>query len=159
MSQNSAPKIRIQYSSYFATFFKVWKLALWELRIRALNDRFRQSVIAGEIFITRSVQALAPEEQEQLIAKIRVYKAFKKGNAPCGGHDYDRHDFGSTEQKGIEYCWTINYYNHDFSGVGENPGDAEETQRVLAVMQLKEYVQNRYNTDDLRFLRDFVRMK
>jgi hypothetical protein len=129
-------------------------LTLQELRVRDLNDRFRQSCNADEIFITRSVQKLPPEEREQLVGTIRAYKAFKKEDDP-----YGRNDSGSIKQNGVEYFWTINYYNRYFSGAGAEPSDTEQAQRILAIMQMREYGQNRYNTDAPFFLRGFVRMK
>jgi hypothetical protein len=151
MSQRTASKIRLRYASYFATFFKAWKLALQALRIRAINDRLRQSGEGGETFISRGVQELPPEAQKQLFEKIRAYKGFK--NDP-----YGEHDFGCLEQNGATYYWMINYYDADLSGAGGDPCDAEGTQRILAIMQMRDFVQNQYNTNDLRFLRGFVRM-
>ncbi len=104
-------------------------------RIRALNDAFRNTLQGGRVYMTRGVDALAPDVKLLALDKVKSFDAFTGDNDPHG-----EHDFGAFEIEGHKLFWKIDYYDQRDPDLGaENPADAATTQRVLTLMLADEY--------------------
>jgi len=113
------------------------------LKIRRLNDRFRQgdATVPGEVYITCGLQALAEEgvdcsfkDTTELISIVKTYGAFNKDNDP-----HSEHDFGSFEYKGETCFWKIDTYDHALKYAAPDPTDPKLSKRVLTIMLASEY--------------------
>ena len=51
-------------------------------RIRALNDRFRTTLIGGRVMATAGVAALGAGRVQRLLARVRAFDAFDRDNDP-----------------------------------------------------------------------------
>ena len=102
--------------------------------IRALNDSFRQTFIGGRVMKTDGVATLAEEVQQKLIAEVKVFSKFEKGNDP-----YGEHDFGSIKLEGATFFWKIDYYDLAMSQGSVDPANEAATIRVLTIMCADEY--------------------
>src|SRR5687767_11105679 len=58
------------------------------VRIRTLNDVFRQTFIGGTVTLTSGVAALPPEHQAKVLTAIRTFTEFDEGNDPHREHDF-----------------------------------------------------------------------
>ena len=103
-------------------------------KIAALNDAFRRSGQGGQIVATQGVAALPPEEQQALLAKVRLFDEFNQASDP-----YGEHEFGAIEHSGEKYFWKIDYYDKNREYGSEDPADPEQTTRVMTIMQAHEY--------------------
>jgi hypothetical protein len=103
-------------------------------RIRALNDRFRQSGSGGRVMITAGVAALGESAVQEALAAVRAFAAFGPDNDPHG-----EHDFGSFEVGGRRLFWKIDYYDAALAAGSPDPSDPAVTTRVLTVMLVEEY--------------------
>ncbi len=103
-------------------------------KIRTLNDSFRQTFIGGRVMKTEGVAALDDEVQHKLIAEVKAFSKFEKGNDP-----YGEHDFGTIKLEGTTYFWKIDYYDMAMSRGSVDPADEEATMRVLTMMCADEY--------------------
>lgn len=104
--------------------------------IRALNDALRARAglpffgrSQDRILITQGIAALAPQDQIEIVAKVRAFEDFSDDNDPHG-----EHDFGSFEHGGETIFWKIDYYDAALEQGSEDPADAEETARVLTIL-------------------------
>lgn len=104
------------------------------IRIRALNDVFRQTFIGGRVAMTRGVADLPETDQAVVLGKVRLFTAFTQDNDPHG-----EHDFGAIEHAGVRYFWKIDYYDAACAFGSENPADPKVTTRVLTIMRADEY--------------------
>ncbi len=106
------------------------------LRIRELNDAFRQTLIAdhGHVLITRGVAALPDADQRAVIRQVQTFTAFTPDNDPHG-----EHDFGAFDHVGTRYFWKIDYYDLACGQASPDPSDPAVTCRVLTVMRADEY--------------------
>ncbi|MFD1510431.1 DUF3768 domain-containing protein [Lacimonas salitolerans] len=59
-------------------------------KIRALNDRARQSFTGCRVLITRGIAALGEAAVGEILAAVRSFDQFTADNDP-----YSEHDFGS----------------------------------------------------------------
>ncbi len=105
-----------------------------QLRIRTLNDAFRTSFIGGRVLITPGIQALEESALQELVQKIQCFSDFTTDNDP-----YGEHDFGAVELDRLRAFWKIDYYDKSMTFGSANPGDPEQTMRVLTVMLAEEY--------------------
>jgi Protein of unknown function (DUF3768) len=103
-------------------------------KIRTLNDSFRQTFIGGRVMKTDGVAALDEEVQQKLIAEVKAFNRFEKGNDP-----YGEHDFGSIKLNGTTFFWKIDYYDLAMSQHSVDPANNEATLRVLTIMCADEY--------------------
>jgi Protein of unknown function (DUF3768) len=103
-------------------------------KIRALNDSFRQTFIGGRVMKTDGVAALDEEVQLRLIAEVKTFNKFEKGNDP-----YGEHDFGSIKLEGATFFWKIDYFDWAMSQGSVDPANAEAAMRVLTIMCADEY--------------------
>ncbi|MBG52195.1 MAG: hypothetical protein CML99_07225 [Rhodobiaceae bacterium] len=102
--------------------------------IALLNDKFRKSFNGGTVYITSSVQAFGSEFVEQVLGAVRAYNAF----AECDDL-HQEHDFGSLTILGQQVFWKIDCYDSSEKYQSCDPGNLEETQRVLTVMLPSDY--------------------
>lgn len=105
-----------------------------KLRIRTLNDAFRTSFIGGRVLITPGIQALEESVLQKLVQNIQCFSDFTPDNDP-----YGEHDFGAVELDGLRAFWKIDYYDKSMTFRSANPGDPEQTTRVLTLMLVEEY--------------------
>ena len=113
------------------------------LKIAILNDACRQYVmmpISGkpevpcQIYMTRGVMSLSPEDQIIIAAKVRDYNDFTEDNDPHG-----EHDFGAFNHNGQKIFWKIDYYDQDVKYGSDDPADVACTTRVLTIMLAEDY--------------------
>jgi hypothetical protein len=98
-------------------------------RIRALNDRFRQTMTGGRFMMTAGVSALGAERVARLVQSVRAFNTFSADNDPHG-----EHDFGAIDDNGERFFWKIDYYDLSMEFHSEDAADASKTVRVLTVM-------------------------
>lgn len=104
------------------------------IKIRELNDEFRQTFIGGRVLITSAVAALPSRARATLLHLVRAFSDFE-----FGGDPYGEHDFGSVQIENGRYFWKIDYYSPDLKAGSEDPSDRCRTTRVLTVMEAQEY--------------------
>lgn len=106
--------------------------------IAALNDLFRKSLGAAEVFrscpgilnLTPEVSDLTNHDRRKLLEEVIAFDQFKEGNDP-----YGEHDFGALG----EYFWKIDYYNATLDGHADDPANVNTCRRVLTIMHRSEY--------------------
>jgi len=103
-------------------------------RIRALNDDFRRTFVAGLVMITAGVEAMPADQRKSLLAKVRAFDAFTEDNDPHG-----EHDFGAIDEGGVRYFWKIDYYDRATEFGSPDPADPAVTTRVLTILRADEY--------------------
>jgi hypothetical protein len=103
-------------------------------KIRDLNDAFRRSFAAGNVYLTRGVAALPEPERAAIMGRVRAFDAFTADNDP-----YGEHDFGSFEHGGRKIFWKVDCYDCALNQGSPNPADPSVTSRVLTVMLAEEY--------------------
>jgi len=104
-----------------------------------LNDRFRSMIqipqfgdqeIRGTYLITRGIAELSPEDQIEIIAKVRNFDTFNEANDPFGDHS-----FGDIDHPGVgKILWKIDIYDATMTFGAEDPMDVENSVRVLTIM-------------------------
>ena len=102
--------------------------------IRALNDRFRQSLRGGMLVMTSGVIALGQERQLKILEAVARFDSFDEDNDP-----YGEHDFGALEVEGERLFFKIDYYDQSLSAHSSDPSDETVTKRVLTIMLAGEY--------------------
>ena len=102
--------------------------------IAKLNDAFRQTFRGGRVMKTDGVDTLSDEVQQKLIAEVKAFSKFEKGNDP-----YCEHDFGSIKLDGATFFWKIDYYDLAMSQGSVDPANDDATVRVLTIMCANEY--------------------
>lgn len=105
-----------------------------QIKIRDLNDQFRQTGHGGRILFTSGSRALGPTAVPDIIRLIKDFKDFTEDNDP-----YGEHDFGAFRYRGAKLFWKIDYYSPDLRSGSPNPADPAATVRVLTVMLATEY--------------------
>ena len=103
-------------------------------RIRELNDTFRMTFTGGRVMMTREVNELEAETKAKLVAAVRSFDRFDKGNDPHG-----EHDFGSVEIDGEKFFFKIDYYDLAMNQHSVDATNPEATMRVLTIMRADEY--------------------
>lgn len=106
--------------------------------IAALNDLFRKSLGAAEVFrscpgiinLTPEVADLTNHDRRKLLEELIAFDSWPEGNDP-----YGEHDFGAIG----EYFWKIDYYNRTLDGGADDPADTATCRRVLTLMHRSEY--------------------
>lgn len=105
------------------------------IKIRSLNDSFRQTLVfGGTVLLTPGVTSLPIERQAQLLELVRTFDRFTRGNDPHG-----EHDFGSIELDATRYFFKIDYYDLAGRFASPDPADPTVTQRVMTIMRADEY--------------------
>lgn len=103
-------------------------------RVRQLNDQFRTTMTGGQVLITPGVAELPLDVQATVIRKVATFNEFSEDNDPHG-----EHDFGSFDLIGRTFFWKIDYYDANLEYGSEDPGDPEQTARILTIMLAEEY--------------------
>jgi major membrane immunogen (membrane-anchored lipoprotein) len=104
------------------------------VRIRALNDAFRQTLVGGKLLMTCGVSALPEKTKTQLLERVTTFKNFDEGNDP-----HHEHDFGSIEIDGSTFYFKIDYYDRTMDYGSPDAADPAVTTRVMTLMQSAEY--------------------
>ena len=103
-------------------------------RIRALNDRARQSFAGCRVAVTAGIAVLGHAAVYEIFDRIKAYDDFIPANDP-----YGEHDFGSFHYGEHQVFWKFDYYDLDYTMHSPDPADETVTARVLTVMLAKEY--------------------
>ncbi len=103
-------------------------------KIRELNDAFRTSFIGGQIMLTSGVTSLPPKMTAAVLASVKSFKDFTKGNDPNS-----EHDFGSITIENEKFFWKIDYYDISLEFGSPDPSNTNVTTRVLTIMIAHEY--------------------
>ena len=104
------------------------------VKIRALNDAFRESFWGGRVMMTAGVAALDNPVRNAVVEKIKAFDAFDDGNDPWG-----EHDFVSIEHNGQTFFAKIDYYDPKLEAHSEDAADPEKTCRVMTIMLAEEH--------------------
>ncbi len=102
--------------------------------IAEINDRFRKTLIGGQVFMTQGVQALGDDAVARIVAAVRSFDRFDEDNDPHG-----EHDFGVLEHAGEKLFWKIDYYDKTLTYGSPDPADPSKTTRVLTILLASEY--------------------
>jgi hypothetical protein len=102
--------------------------------IAALNDQLRCQARGGTLMATAGVIALGPQALPAILAAVRGFAEFTRGNDPHG-----EHDFGALTWRGTRLFWKIDCYDRDLAYGSPDPADPAVTRRVLTVMLAEEY--------------------
>lgn len=102
--------------------------------IKILNDNFRQTFFGGQVLVTNGIRSKSTNDVSAILARVRNFNNFTKGNDP-----YGEHDFGSFDYKGDKIFFKIDYYDENLKYASENPADTSKTKRVMTIMLAEEY--------------------
>lgn len=102
--------------------------------IAKLNDDARKGKAPCTRMLTAGIGALDRYTRSIILAKVRNFSEFHKGNDPHG-----EHDCGKIEHEGCKVFWKMDYYDAAMQYGSENPADPNVTTRVLTVMLAEEY--------------------
>ncbi|MGE3335510.1 MAG: DUF3768 domain-containing protein [Rhodospirillaceae bacterium] len=105
-------------------------------KIAELNDQLRTtfSPDAGQVFMTRGIEALDERTRAEVIAAIMEFDAFDEDNDPYGEHDY-----GTVQIAGKTYVWKIDAYDQRLRYMSPDPSDPAVTRRVLVLLLPSEW--------------------
>ncbi len=103
-------------------------------RVRALNDRFRQTGEGGRMVMTAGIAALPRDEQRAIVAAVQAFEAFDPGDDP-----YGEHDFGALRIGANRVMFKIDTYDRSERVHSPDPSDPAVTCRVLTIMLAEEY--------------------
>jgi hypothetical protein len=106
-------------------------------QIAKLNDRCRTAMgVAGRLVQTAGISALPPQIQSAIREDVERFSDFSPDNDPQG-----ERDFGAFTVRGVpeRIFWKIDYYAPDLVHGSEEPGDPQQTVRVLTIMLASEY--------------------
>jgi hypothetical protein len=103
-------------------------------RVRALNDRLRQTGSGGTIQITSGLAGLGPDLVFKVLAAVAEFDRFTPDNDPWGEHDCA---LLTVDDQTI--LWKVDYYDQTRSALSPDPADPTLTARVLTVMLASEY--------------------
>lgn len=103
-------------------------------RIRALNDLLRIRHRRGIVMVSAGVKALGGHAVRRVLHEVAIYDDFTSDNDPHGEHDY-----GSFRFEGMRVAWKIDYYDETMTGASADPGDEDQTSRIMTVMLVEEY--------------------
>jgi len=90
--------------------------------IATLNNKFRKSLIGGEVLLTAGIAAMSSEDKANIISLVQNFNDFNEGNDP-----YKEHDFGSFDYKGNKIFFKIDYYDLNNQYMSENPANPDIT--------------------------------
>jgi hypothetical protein len=57
-------------------------------KVRDLNDAFRRTFVGGAVVITSGIEAIAVDQRQSILAKVRSFDTFTADNDPHGEHDF-----------------------------------------------------------------------
>jgi hypothetical protein len=96
------------------------------LRIRALNDDLRKTLLGGGAVMTPGIAALGSEAVNRLVQTIAIFDDFCTASDPPGEHDFGGFDF-----EGTPVMFKIDYYDKNLSFHSPDPADPAVTERVI----------------------------
>ena len=99
------------------------------IKIRELNDKFRQSFTGGKVMLTSSVAELPDMVKAAALQFMAQYHNFTPRNDPAG-----EHDFGAFTLCNRRFFWKVTYYDANYENASEDPSDPTKTCRVLTLM-------------------------
>ena len=105
-----------------------------KLRIRELNDDFRQTLVGGTVLFTAGILSLGPRHEASILRRIRSFDAFTYDNDPHG-----EHDFGSFEVADEVIFFKIDYFDLWRAEHSSDPSNPEVTERVMTIMLANEW--------------------
>ena len=85
------------------------------LKITALNDAFRSSVVAGDVTIRQGIAALCAEVTAEVLRRVRAFNLLA-----------------------LKFCWKPDCHDRDLECGSPDPADPSVTTRVLTVMRADE---------------------
>jgi len=103
-------------------------------RIRALNDRARQSFTGCRVAIAAGIAALGHDAVYAVFDLVKAYDDFTPDNDP-----YGEHDFGSLHWGEHQIFWKFDYFDLDLNMQSPDLADETVIARVLTVMLAEEY--------------------
>jgi hypothetical protein len=109
-------------------------LADRQARIRALNDRFRRTLVGGRVTCSDGINALALGTRRMILDRVRTYDAFDGARDP-----HQEHDLGQFAFAGLTILWKIDYFDRSLEMLSDDPSDPVQTVRVLTIMLAEEY--------------------
>jgi hypothetical protein len=105
------------------------------IRVRELNDLFRTTGQGkGSLMLTSGIQAEGEDFLKAAVAAVQSFSDFGQDNDPWG-----EHDFGAINVSGHKVFFKFDYYDPTCSHGSENPGNENQTHRVLTIMLASEY--------------------
>jgi hypothetical protein len=105
-----------------------------QTKIRALNDRLRQTGRGGVTQITASLAVLDPDRVFKILRAVAAFDAFSPANDPWG-----EHDCAALQVDDLTIFWKIDYYDRSRSCRSPNPADPALTVRILTIMLASDY--------------------
>ena len=102
--------------------------------IRRLNNKFRRTLVGGQVLITPGVEELSHEVKMQTILAIRSFEEFNEDNDP-----YGTHEFGEVVVSGTRVWFKIDAYDQNLEYGSPDPADPDVTTRVVTVLLPNEY--------------------
>jgi hypothetical protein len=105
------------------------------LRIRQLNDQFRNTLRGGRLVITSGINSLSIELQAEIMKAVVMFDDFGPHN------DHGEHDFGSFKAGCGQHhiFWKIDLYDKEMRFASSDGSDPTKTTRVCTVMLASEY--------------------
>ncbi len=103
-------------------------------KIRALNDRLRETGAGGRIVMTQGVASLSQAAIGAILAAVADFEAFSDNDDP-----YGEHDMGAIRVGVHRVFFKIDYYDANLMFASDDPSDPTITQRVLTIMLTSEY--------------------
>lgn len=104
------------------------------VRIRELNDAFRQSFSGGRVVMTPTVQALPDLARAELAQRVRTFDGWTAENDPFG-----QHDAGEIDLAGATWLWRIDYHDAECKAGSPDWADPDQTTRVLTLMHISDW--------------------
>lgn len=102
--------------------------------IATLNNKFRKSLIGGEVLLSAGIAAMSSEDKANIVSLVQNFDNFTPDNDP-----YGEHDFGSFDYKGEKILWKIDYYDLNHKYMSEDPSNPDITNRILTIMKVFEW--------------------
>ncbi len=102
--------------------------------IATLNNKFRKSLIGGEVLLSAGISAMSSEDKANIVSLVQNFNDFNEDNDP-----YKEQDFGSFDYKGEKILWKIDYYDLNHKYMSEDPSNPDITNRMLTIMKVFEW--------------------
>lgn len=102
--------------------------------IAILNNKFRKSLIGGEVLLSAGISAMSLEDKANIISLVQNFDDFNENNDP-----YKEHDCASFDYKGNKILWKIDYYDLNHKYMSEDPANPDITNRVLSILLAEEW--------------------
>lgn len=104
------------------------------IRLRALNDLFRQTLGGGYAFLPEVLAVQGEDYVDHLLELVGALDSFDDAADPAGVHD-----FGLFEDEDEPFAWAIDCYAPDLKGESSDPADPRVTIRVLTIIRAERF--------------------